>query len=124
MAQHNETGKKGEAIASDYLRKKGYEILEQNWQYDHRIELDIVARDKGELVFVEVKTRSSVNFGYPEEFVDEVKEQHLLEAAEEYIEETGFEGEIRFDIIAIVMKSGGHCDIQHFKDAISPYDQS
>lgn len=122
MAQHNETGKKGEAIARDYLENNGYEILAQNWHYD-RIELDLIAKDQEELVFVEVKTRSSSAFGYPEEFVDEAKEANLLEAAEAFIETYEYEGELRFDIIAIVMGSKGHNEIQHFRDAISPYDQ-
>ena len=65
MAQHLKTGKQGEALARTYLEEKGYEILEASWRY-RRAEVDIIAKDKKILVFVEVKTRRSDYFGKPE----------------------------------------------------------
>lgn len=68
MADHNELGKLGEELAVEFLQKEGYEILEANWVFQ-KAELDIIAR-KGEiLAAVEVKTRSSLEFGLPQEFV-------------------------------------------------------
>ena len=58
MAQHNQLGKKGEELAVQYLQEKGYTILAINWQ-EHKFEIDIVAQHKHEMVFVEVKTRST-----------------------------------------------------------------
>ena len=66
MASHNELGKEGENAAVKYLLEKGYEIRHRNWHSGHR-DLDIVAQKDGELVIVEVKTRSDACFGQPED---------------------------------------------------------
>jgi putative endonuclease len=76
MASHNELGKRGEEIAKEYLENKGYQILKMNWRHK-RAEIDLIARHEKTLIFIEVKTRSSVDFGHPEEFVDWKKEKHL-----------------------------------------------
>ena len=62
MALHNELGKKGERLAIDYLIKKGYAILDENWRFQ-KAEVDIIAQIKDTLVAVEVKTRSTSDFG-------------------------------------------------------------
>ena len=72
MASHNELGKEGETAAVTYLMEKGYEIRHRNWHSGHR-DLDIVAQKDGELVIVEVKTRSDACFGQPEDAVDRRK---------------------------------------------------
>lgn len=68
MAVHNELGKQGEALAVEYLRKEGYEILETNWVFQ-KAEVDIIALKGDVLAIVEVKTRSSLEYGLPQEFV-------------------------------------------------------
>ncbi|MCH8904193.1 MAG: YraN family protein [Bacteroidetes bacterium] len=122
MKRNNiELGKIGERIATEYLRKKGYVILERNWRVVH-LEVDIIAKYRDIVVFVEVKTRTTDKYGDPEEAVDEIKEIHLGDAAEAYIELNEIKEEIRFDIISIILK-GKTCRILHIIDAFFPEDE-
>lgn len=119
MAEHNELGKLGEDLAKDYLMKKGYRILETNWR-KHRLEIDIIATNKKELILVEVKSRNTSYFGNPESFVDRKKQQMMAEAAELYLHELEEDGmEVRYDIVAIVIDNS-KVDIQHYEDAFFP----
>jgi putative endonuclease len=106
-----QTGNAGEAAAAEYLAGKGYEIVERNYRYS-RAEVDLIVRKDNWLVFVEVKTRSRADFGFPEDFVDRAKEELILMAAENYIYKINWEGNVRYDIISILNK-----DIVHFEDA-------
>ncbi len=116
MATHNELGKKGEEIAVDVLRQKGYTILERNW-YFQKAEIDIIAqKDPETLVVVEVKTRSNSFIGNPEEFVTEKKIKLLVKAANEYVVSHELDVEIRFDIIAVVLNSK-YQKVEHLEDA-------
>ena len=119
MATHNDLGRRGEAIAADYLIAKGYELLEENWIHG-KAEVDLIAYSNGQLIFVEVKTRSSVAFGQPEDFVDEAKQQQMATAAEEYIELMDHEGEIRFDVVAVLFNAQNKYTINHIEDAFWP----
>jgi putative endonuclease len=119
MAAHNELGKRGETIAKDYLENLGYRILNMNWKYG-RAEVDVIANQDGKLIFVEVKTRSSTNFGEPEDFVYSKKEKQLEWASSAYIEQRNHQGEIRFDIIAIVFENKDLYKINHIEDAFWP----
>ena len=76
MAAHNELGQWGEEVATDYLRRKGYTIVERDWKSGHR-DLDIIAMDGQTLVVVEVKTRRNRLFSNPEEAIDYHKLQSL-----------------------------------------------
>ncbi|WP_207422033.1 YraN family protein [Desertivirga brevis] len=116
MAAHNELGTKGEALARTYLEDKGYRILEKNWVYA-RAEVDLIAYYDKRIIFVEVKARTSVGYGQPEEFVGDAKQRNLKRAAEQYIFWRNFNGEIRFDIIAIVFNKQGGYTIRHIEDA-------
>ena len=69
MAAHNQFGIKGEEIAADYLRLKGYTILDTNWRSGHK-EIDIIARFKDTIIFVEVKSRANDFYGKPQDAVD------------------------------------------------------
>ena len=109
-----EIGKKGEDMAVDYLKLRNYEILARNFR-SGRIEIDIIARNGDILVFIEVKTRSGNEFGYPEESVDEAKQDAIETCAEEYLFQHGWEGDIRFDIIGISLNSPS--PIYHIIDA-------
>jgi len=120
MAKHNIVGKKGEEIAETFLKDKGYSILHVNWR-SHPYEIDLVARDRNELVIVEVKTRSSLNYGLPEESVHETKRKNLLLATEAYIEENEIDLSCRFDIIAVLIQSN-RINIKHLQDAFSAFD--
>ena len=84
MAEHNDLGKFGEELAVDFLEKNGYEILETNWTFD-KAEIDIIAQKENILAVVEVKTRSSLDFGLPQEFVKPKKIQLLVKAINEFV---------------------------------------
>jgi putative endonuclease len=119
MAAHNDLGRYGEDLAKHYLEEKGYRILNQNWVYG-RAEIDLIAYKDEKIIFLEVKTRSSVAFGEPEDFVSWKKEQQLEFASLEYIERYHHQGEIRFDIIAIVVENKKLYKINHIEDAFWP----
>ena len=119
MAKHIETGRHGEELAVEFLKNSGFEILETNWRC-HRLEVDIIAKDGDTLVFVEVKTRSYDYFGRPEVFVDKKKERHLAMAAAEYMELTGHQWAIRFDVVSVLLKNGGEWEVKHLPDAFWP----
>jgi len=115
MAEHNELGKFGEELAVEFLQKNGYEILETNWTFQ-KAEIDIIAQKDTILAIVEVKTRSSVEFGLPQDFVKPAKIKLLVKAVNEYIISYDLEVEVRFDIIAIC-KEGKAYKIEHIEDA-------
>ena len=112
------TGRWGEEAAAQYLKSQGYAILGRNVRTAHG-EIDIVASREGLLVFVEVKTRRSHAFAYPEESVTLGKQAHLLSAAEEYLQANPASGETwQFDVIAVEGKPGGKPQIEHFENVI------
>lgn len=115
MAEHNELGKLGEEMAVEYLQKNGYDILETNWIFQ-KAEIDILAKKENILAVVEVKTRSTVDFGLPQDFVKPKKIQLLVKAVNAYVIENDLEIEVRFDIIAI-SKNGQNFVIEHLTDA-------
>lgn len=115
MADHNELGKEGEQLAVEFLKENGYEILETNWIFQ-KAEIDIIACKEGTLAVVEVKTRSSIDFGLPQDFVKPKKIQLLVKAVNEYVERNNLNVEVRFDIIA-VLKEGNTTSIEHLQDA-------
>ncbi|NHN25693.1 endonuclease [Flavobacterium jejuense] len=115
MAEHNELGKIGEEKAVVFLQEKGYEILETNWTFD-KAEVDIIAQKGIILAVVEVKTRSSIDFGLPQDFVKPKKIQLLLKAINEYVILNDLDVEVRFDIIAI-HKEKSKFVIEHIEEA-------
>ena len=118
MAKHNTLGHKGEELAVEFLKQLGYAIIETNWQ-EKKFEIDVIAKDKNELVFVEVKTRSTNYFGNPEESVTLSKQKHLIEGANYYLETNEIDLDCRFDVVAIV-KNNNEQKIEHIKDAFYP----
>jgi len=115
MAEHNDLGKLGEELAVEFLQKNGYEILETNWTFQ-KAEVDIIAKKENTLAIVEVKTRSSLDFGLPQDFVKPNKIQLLVKAVNEYVISNNLDIEVRFDIIA-VHKEGKSFAIEHLIDA-------
>lgn len=109
----------GEETAAAYLGANGYAILERNFHTAHG-EIDIVASKLAVLVFVEVKTRSSHAFAYPEDSVTKSKQAHMLSAAAEYLQKHPESGESwQFDVIAIDRKPGESPEIVHFENVIA-----
>ncbi len=100
MAHHNNTGKLGEQIACEYLSKKAFVILHKNWRHSHW-EIDIIASLKGVLHFIEVKTRRTKKFGYPEDDVTKKKVTNLINASEEFLFLYPEWKRIQFDILSI-----------------------
>lgn len=118
MAQHNETGASGELVAVNHLLEQGYDIIEKNWR-SGKDEVDVIAMHKDQLVFVEVKTRTSDFFGAPEEWVGIKKQRNLIRAANSYIEERNLALNVRFDVIGII-KSNNQLRLNHIEDAFYP----
>ena len=120
MASHNELGKEGETAAVTYLMEKGYEIRHRNWHSGHR-DLDIVAQKDGELVIVEVKTRSDACFGQPEDAdaVDRRKIRSIVASTDAYVRKFAIDLPVRFDIITVV-GSRPPFHIAHIEDAFFP----
>ncbi|WPD22241.1 MAG: YraN family protein [Candidatus Electrothrix aestuarii] len=109
------TGRAGEDAAVRYLEKMGYTILERNYRL--RIgEVDIIARDKEYLVFIEVKTRRSKTFGSPFDAVDNRKQQQIIQVASAYVR--GKEVPVRFDVVAVHL-SGQDIRVEVLKNAFS-----
>ena len=117
MAEHNETGKKGEKIAVEYLQGKGYQILEQNW-YNHHREIDIIASKGTELAIIEVKCRTGAPLVEPYLAVNRNKQNLLIKAANAYINWKNINMETRFDIISITL--GKETIIEHIENAFYP----
>lgn len=115
MAEHNELGKKGEQLAVDYLLKHNYEIVVCNYRF-LKAEVDIIARKENTLAVVEVKTRSTAEFGDPQDFISAKKIKLLTIAVDNFVIENDLDVEVRFDIIAIIKQQNAF-QIEHLKDA-------
>ncbi|WP_046757758.1 YraN family protein [Kordia jejudonensis] len=115
MATHNDLGTKGEELAVNYLATKGYEILERNYRFQ-KAEVDIITRKENVLAVIEVKTRTSADFGNPEDFVKPKQIKLLVKAVDEYVTSNDLDVEVRFDIIAI-LHDKDEMTIKHLEDA-------
>lgn len=115
MAQHNDLGILGEQAAVNYLQKNGYTVLEKNWRYK-KAEIDVIALYQNTLVCIEVKTRSSLSLGEPQNFVTPKKVKLLIQAINQYVIVKELSLEIRFDIISIV-STNKECKINHIENA-------
>lgn len=122
MALHNDTGTFGEDLATNLMVQKGYTVLERNWKMGH-LEVDIIVKNRTEIVFVEVKTRRSEFGGVePEEYVDSEKQQNICNAASAYVKQNNIQLNVRFDIVGIVMNplTQEIYDIRHIENAYYP----
>ncbi|WP_300433924.1 YraN family protein [Christiangramia sp.] len=115
MAEHNQLGRKGEELAVEYLRLKEYEILQLNYRYQ-KAEVDILAKRGNLLIAAEVKTRSTPEFGNPQDFVKPKQIKQLVKAVNHFVEDEELDVEVRFDIIAIIKNKAG-TKIEHIQDA-------
>ena len=114
MATHNKTGKKGEQLAKEFLEANNYVILETNYRYK-KAEIDIIALKNNILAIIEVKTRTSIDFGEPESFVNNKKIKLILEATNAYIDSKDIDYEVSLDIISVVI--GKTNEINHIENA-------
>jgi putative endonuclease len=112
-----EAGLKGEEAARDYLVRLGYKILEKNFRSSQG-EIDLIAKDKSTLVFVEVKNYSYKSLGSPVGAVGATKKRSLIHAAETYLYKNRVKDTYcRFDVITIYRKYNGQRVIEHYQDA-------
>jgi len=118
MIEKHILGKNGEEQARKYFLDNGYTILEKNWRYI-KAEIDLIVQNQEFIVFVEVKTRSTSDFGAPESFVTKSQQKLIINAAHNYIEKNDIDLEARFDILSVV-KSENEFKLTHLEDAFSP----
>jgi putative endonuclease len=111
------SGRHGEELAVQYLKKKKYQILETNFKFG-RGEIDIIARDKETLVFIEVKTRKTTAFGFPEEAVTPRKQNQIRAIARGFLYQKKLKlSPVRFDVIAVCLRSPQDYSIHHIENA-------
>lgn len=114
--EKKEIGQKGEDLAVDFLKGLGYQILERNYRCKLG-EVDIIARDNESLVFIEVRGRSSLAFGLPQESINRKKQHQISKVALEYLTRKKVKNTpARFDVVAISLKPGKE-KVEHIKDA-------
>lgn len=114
-------GKKGEDLAAEMLKENGYEILERNYRYG-KGEIDIIAKDPetGYTVFVEVKSRTNLEYGAPEYAITKNKIKQVKKMAELYLYDKNItEIDCRFDVVAILFKYKQKPEINHYINAFS-----
>lgn len=116
MAAHNELGRWGEQIAASFLSDKGYFIVERDWHLGHR-DIDIIAMDGDDIVFVEVKTRSTNAVMAPQQAVDTRKMRSIAMAASNYVRRHAITNPVRYDVIAIVGTPETGARIEHLVNA-------
>ena len=110
-------GNIGEEISCNYLEKKGYKIIERNFN-SRQGEIDIIAKDGEEYVFIEVKTRSSILYGIPREAVNEFKQKHIYKCTKYYLHIHRLDNTfVRFDVIEIYFIKN-KCRLKHLKNVI------
>ncbi len=111
-------GKQGERVAEKFIKRQGYKILERNYRCALG-ELDIIAEDHSVLVFVEVKTRTSADFGVPQAAVTHAKQRKIAQIAQNYLAHKELWGvDCRFDVVAVSLTNDGRIDkFELIKDA-------
>lgn len=107
----------GEKIASTFLENKGYNILYKNWRYSNIGEIDIIAGYNNEIIFVEVKTRTSNSYGEPIESINLIKQKKIIKLAQIFISQNSFDENtsFRFDAIGIILTE--KTEINHLQNA-------
>lgn len=117
MYVSHELGRIGENIIEDYITKLGYKVVERNFECNQG-EIDIVAKDKEELVFIEVKTRTDISYGEASEAVTDTKKRHLINSIKYYIYKQKLENQpIRIDVAEVYINKG-KVKVNYIKQAI------
>jgi putative endonuclease len=103
MADSHNLGIKGEDLATEYLTKSGYKILQRNWKWGKN-EIDIIAEKDDMVVFIEVKTRTGLPLEHPRGAITVDKQKSIIYAADGYIRKFKIDNESRFDVLFIIMQ--------------------
>lgn len=107
----------GEELAFQYLKKKGYKILLRNYESPLG-EIDLIAKEKGALVFIEVKTRSNDAMGLPSESVTPFKRRQIVKSAQYYIKRYGiYDTPCRFDVVSVILPKEGEASLDIIENA-------
>jgi putative endonuclease len=115
VARKDEVGRRGEDCAADYLARAGYTLLERNWRCSQG-EIDLVVAKDGDIVFVEVKTRSGTGYGHPFEAITVAKLARLRRLAGAWCEQSGLRARrIRIDVIAVIAPTGHEPVVEHLE---------
>ncbi len=109
-------GRAGEKIAEDYLKRSGYKIIEKNWHYSKNAEIDIIAAENNTLVFVEVKTRTTLNFGHPFEAINNSKLHKIYTAIYAYMNNNNKNNYKSFRLDGIAIIGIKNPKIEHIKN--------
>lgn len=117
MNTTSKTGFEGEEAAARWLLDNGYSLRHRNWRQG-RYELDIVAEKRGGLHFVEVKTRSREGLTPPEQALDYRKTRALVRAANAYLAQNPFHGEVQFDLMAVETAPEGVVEVRYIENAV------
>lgn len=115
MTSRQDLGTAGENVAEAHLRKQGFRIIERNWRQGS-YELDIICREKKELVFVEVRTRSANTMTPPKETLTPQKQKKVIRAAQLYLARNPWDGPCRFDVVAILANNQTF-EVDHIRHA-------
>ena len=111
MQSKIEKGTIAERKAESFLTDKGYSVVVRNYRF-RKSEIDLIVQKDNWLVFVEVRMRSSVTFGHPEQTISSAKRKKVMEGAAQYLEDSNWKGNVRYDVIAITRD-----EVEHFEDA-------
>lgn len=117
MAKHNDLGREGERLAKLFLLSKGHVILSENWRCG-KLEIDLISDNGHCIVFTEVKTRSTLDYGSPLDAVDQEKELAMINAADIYLRNLHLDVEAQFDLISVVVENETY-QIDHIEDALT-----
>jgi len=120
VTERQKLGTEGENAAEAHLRKQGFRVIERNWRHGS-YELDIICKDKQELVFVEVRTRTSQGMTAPRETISPQKQNKIIKAARLYLAESSWDGPCRFDVIAIIANDATF-EVEHIRHAFDTSD--
>jgi len=117
--RREETGRAGEDLAARFLRKRGFKVLRRNCRSTLG-EIDLVMRDGDEVVFVEVKTRSSRTWGDPEDAVTPAKQRKVGRQAMLFANQNNLRRRpLRFDVVAVLLEEGADPEVRHYRDAFA-----
>lgn len=115
MSKNRKIGDLGEDLAINYFISQGYEIVERNWTIGHK-EIDIILKEKDIYIFVEVKTRTNLKMGMPENAISDSKIKNITEASQHFLFDKKYI-DIRFDVVSVILKNDLEPEILHIKDA-------
>lgn len=116
MIGKTDIGRIGENLAAEFFENKGFEVAARNYRHK-KAEIDLIVKKDNWLLFIEVKTRTSAAYGFPEQFLFPYQVNRIFDAAEEFIYHIDWQGHIRFDVVSIILSK--EPVIEHFEDAIN-----